>query len=179
MSEQAREIIKANREALEQGLTLLSMLNDDQYAYLGEPRFTSTIGQHVRHVVDMYLALMVDENNNLIDYDCRRRGSLIESSCVRGIEALRKVLSWLDALDPMHVARRTVLVKSEVSLQKSASVTLESSLMRELVFVGSHTVHHYALIKVIANDQGLHVATGFGIAPATASFLRNEVECAQ
>lgn len=85
----------------------------------------------------------------------------------------------MDALDPGDVARRVVRVKSEISLQKSASVTLESSLMRELVFVGSHTVHHYALIKVIANDQGLQVSSNFGIAPATASFLRNEVECAQ
>lgn len=179
MNKQALEIIKANKDALEQGLELLSRLSDDEYTRVCEPWLKSTIGQHIRHVADMYLALMGAQEEGVADYDVRRRGSRVEKNSDQGREVLQQISLWLDELAQHIDGNQALRIKSEVSLQKSVSVTLESSLLRELVFVGSHTVHHYAVISVIARLQNLNVDEWFGIAPATVTFLRNEAACAQ
>lgn len=183
MSEQAEEIIKANREVLGQGIALLGMLSDEQYTRVCEPWLTSTIGQHIRHVVDMYLALInsvESDGENIVNYDYRQRGSRLEHHVSNGREALQQVVTWLDELKPVSAVQLSSLqIQSEISLHQSTVAILESSLLRELVFVGSHSVHHYALIRVIARHQGLTLAENFGVAPATASFIRGKVECAQ
>lgn len=56
-------------------------------------------------------------------------------------------------------------------MSRSVSVHLQSTLSRELVFASSHTVHHFALISVIARLQSVEVTSAFGVAPATASYL--------
>jgi len=179
MTKQALDIIKANKEALEQGLELLSRLSNDEYTCICKPSLKSTIGQHIRHVADMYFALMSVQEGELVDYDVRRRGSNVELHCSKGIDAFKQIMLWLDELAQSVDDDKKITIKSEVSLHQSVSVTLESSLLRELVFVGSHTVHHYAVISVIAKLQGLDIAEWFGVAPATVTFLRNEVACAQ
>lgn len=179
MTKQALDIIKANKDALEQGLELLSRLSNDEYTCVCEPWLKSTIGQHVRHVTDMYFALMSAQDGERVDYDVRRRGSKVELQRDKGIDAFKQVILWLDELVQNVDDDKKVTIKSEVSLHQSVSVTLESSLLRELVFVGSHTVHHYAVISVIAKLQNIEIAEWFGVAPATVTFLRNEVVCAQ
>ena len=62
---------------------------------------------------------------------------------------------------------------SEVSLSETESVCISSSFIRELIFTSSHTVHHYALISVLAKLQGAKIQSGVGVAPATASFIRD------
>ena len=47
---------------------------------------------------------------------------------------------------------------------------IESSAMRELEFLHSHTVHHHALVAEKLNSFGIKVATDFGVAPATLKF---------
>ncbi len=42
-----------------------------------------------------------------------------------------------------------------------------SSLRRELHFLLSHTVHHYALIAMILARHGVEVEPDFGVAPST------------
>ena len=43
----------------------------------------------------------------------------------------------------------------------------QSTVHRELQFILSHTIHHYALISVICQLWGYAVPEGFGVAPST------------
>jgi hypothetical protein len=45
---------------------------------------------------------------------------------------------------------------------------------RELQFLASHTVHHYALIAHLARDRGVGVAPEFGVAPATLDYWASQ-----
>ena len=47
-----------------------------------------------------------------------------------------------------------------------------SSVLRELQFLVSHTVHHYAIIKLHLQLQGCDTArlVSFGVAPSTQSY---------
>jgi hypothetical protein len=49
---------------------------------------------------------------------------------------------------------------------------------RELAFVLSHTVHHNALIAVMALTLGVSIPDRFGYAPSTIAHLE-KVACAQ
>jgi len=176
------EILKANLEALGQGLSLLTSINNEQYVKVCDPYVKSHIGEHMRHVLDMYYALRNEEKNGLVDYDCRRRGAGIEDQRELAIAEIQACLHWFEALNDdsaMLDMEKEIIFKSEVRLKESRSVNIKSTMLREFVFVSSHTVHHYALIGVIAKLQNIEIDKYFGVAAATVSHLRNEVACAQ
>jgi hypothetical protein len=54
-----------------------------------------------------------------------------------------------------------------------------STVARELQFLLSHTVHHYALIALILRLQGFEPGEEFGVAPSTLAHWRREVVCAR
>jgi hypothetical protein len=63
-------------------------------------------------------------------------------------------------------------LSTEVSVHEQKVESVPTSLARELVFVGSHAVHHYAMIAQISHHPGKALPSSFGIAPATATYLR-------
>lgn len=184
-----KHVIRGNIEAIHQGIDLISALSDEQYVHIASPYVSSSIGMHFRHVVDMYSALMTSDScqqeTDIVDYDVRRRGALIEDRRDIAIKELRSLERWIMNLSDSEIAscdsdaivkqkQQSISLKSEVTLSDSCSVIVESSLIRELIFVGSHAVHHYALISVIAKLQGVALNDSLGIAPATATFLREQ-----
>jgi hypothetical protein len=57
-------------------------------------------------------------------------------------------------------------------------VHVETTVGREFAFVLSHTVHHNALIAVIAKLLGVQVPERFGYAPSTLAYLEHR-RCAR
>lgn len=171
-------IINGNLEAIDQGLRLIDSLSDSEYVTVLAPYCQSSIGQHFRHVADLYQAITIPASAGIVDYDRRRRGAAIENSRQIAIDELTTIKGFMTALlenaESLAAAEDscTLMVKTEVSIGSSNSVTIKSSLMRELVFAGSHAVHHYALISIIAKLQGVELEERLGVAPATATFLR-------
>jgi hypothetical protein len=47
-----------------------------------------------------------------------------------------------------------------------------TTLKRELRFLVSHTIHHYALIAVILKLQGFDCGPDFGVAPSTIEYWK-------
>lgn len=175
----AISILEGNIQAIDQGIALIDSLSDEQYNFIFSPYVKSTIGQHFRHVVDMFRAVISESLP--IDYDTRRRGASVET--VRGIaiEELLGVRIWmLDKITDMpnqtSYLNDNIFIQSEVAINETRSVEIPSNRLRELVFASSHAVHHYALISVVAKLQGVSLDENLGVAPATATFLRNESE---
>lgn len=161
-----KSLVQANRALLEQAATLIAELDDARYRR-PMPAFASgSIGQHLRHVLDHYQAVL-GTANGYVDYDRRRRDSRLESCRDTGIAEIRQVL---DALG--HVSDEPVLISSEVSPEEKIVVSAESSLKRELLFATSHAVHHFALIAMLLRVQGVVVPESFGMAPATLTYQR-------
>lgn len=174
-----RSIIIGNLEAIEQGIRLINLVTEEQYIFTGSPYVESSIGQHCRHIIDMFLVVLYPDDPKLIDYDSRRRGALVETSKDAALSELSVIKAYMNAFladlsDAGKYLDQEVLIKTEVTIEETRSVTLKSNKLRELVFTGAHAVHHYALISVIAKTQGVVLDEAFGIAPATATFLRND-----
>ena len=51
-----------------------------------------------------------------------------------------------------------------------------STVRRELQFLLSHSIHHYALIATICHANGFPVPEGFGVAPSTLRYRRQQDE---
>ncbi len=165
--------ISGNVEAIEQSLALCDLLDDNSYNYKATPYVQSSIGEHLRHILDMYLALIRQPQTRVIDYDHRRRGAPVESDLKAGISELQNIHSWLTTLNAVNLDKPvTILSETSVSTQKICE--LPSSLRRELLFVASHTIHHLAIIKVIATHANIATGEHLGYAPATATYLRGQ-----
>jgi hypothetical protein len=164
------KMILGSIEVLHELVQLVKALDDKNYSCSPKPLFNSSIGSHVRHILDIYQALMRAENN-LIDYDFRRRGNPIETQCAAALKEIMEIENWLLALKEEQFSDLKT-VKIEVCLSQQHSEKFTSTLGREVFFASSHVTHHVALIVAIAKSLNIQINNQLGIAPATSTFLR-------
>ncbi|MDV7103320.1 DinB family protein [Vibrio sp. TH_r3] len=165
--------VAGNLEAIEQSITLCDLLDSHSYTYRAAPYIQSSIGEHFRHILDMFFALAHFTQRGIIDYDLRRRGAPVESQLSVATEELKQVKTWLETLS-LQQLDTPVTMLSEATIQTQTICKVPSSLRRELLFVASHTVHHLAIIKIITKHCGIKTDEQLGYAPATATYLRGQ-----
>ncbi len=130
------------------------------------PNASGSIGEHVRHCLDHVSALVCADHSSCLSYDRRDRGTAVETDPVhalRCIQLLRikvAVGQWSARLD------EPICVTSTMT-RDGAMLAGMSTLSRELAFVLNHTIHHQAMIGLLASLHGCDVPNGFGFAPST------------
>lgn len=166
-------VVKGNLETIQQAQGLLDSLDDSSYCHICTPHINSSIGQHIRHIIDNYLVIVNGFSKKHIDYNLRRRGAKVETCLTTAKQELNNIKQWLLTLSQEALATPVTIV-SEVCLEEEQSDHLVSSLHRELIFVASHCIHHMALIGVAVKLQNLETPKHFGLAPATATYVRQQ-----
>lgn len=156
------ELVLTNIEALNEGAELLSTLDQEQYLKGVKPAFHSTIGAHFRHVLEHYRCFFNQLADGQLCYDARERDALLESDIDYALDTINSIITQLTELAESN--ERVTL--SVCNLEQAVSTTLQ----RELVFLQSHTVHHYALIGAMVRMMGGVTANDFGIAIATREY---------
>jgi hypothetical protein len=169
-------MITSQLEVIEQGLLYLDTVSKQDYVEIISPNFISSAGSHIRHIIDHYLAIMSGINNELIDYDIRVRGGELESSPQLAKNKLNEITIWIKSLSEDELSK-IIMLSTETSVTSKNIQTVQSTIARELIFAGSHAVHHFAMIAQISFAQKSVLQTtellqNFGLAPATATFLR-------
>lgn len=164
-----KTILQQNIAALSQGEALLLQISDEVFNKMVTAVFDSTIGTHIRHNLDHYNCFIVGLKNGHIDYAVRARDPRIEEDrgyALTEINRLRIALeTLLDCQDYPHVS---------VECDVSPGLAL-SSVQRELEFLLSHTVHHYAIIAIICRLQGILIDDEFGVAPSTLRYREDQL----
>jgi len=159
---------EGSRALLQQGIRVLGRLSTTQYG--GARGGHSSAGAQFRHILDHYAALFQGMRDGRVNYDARRRDPAIEHDpAAAAAEAQR----WIYALNELDVSdgERRVLVHSDSGGGPDCADWRESSVGRELQFLTSHTVHHYALIKLLLEWHGVSLEDDFGMAPSTRAHL--------
>jgi hypothetical protein len=165
-------LVRDNIRCLEQSLSLLESLRDDAFTRV-EPRLHARgIGPHLRHNVDHYRSLLDGLPTGRVDYDARERDPRLETDRVYAIAQTEDLIRQLDRLVALD-ADTPVAVKMDCG--EEIEQWVQSTLGRELEFLLSHAVHHYALVAFIVRLQGLDPPADFGVAPST---LRYQQSCA-
>jgi len=129
-----------------------------------------SIGAHFRHVLDHYFAFFHGLDQGRIDYDRRDRDPEIESDLHAARAAAERIEAALLAL-PTTTIQAPILVNVAVATEAHGDTLWEpSTVHRELAFLLSHTVHHYALISLHARRYGVELGEDFGVAPSTLEY---------
>lgn len=150
---------------LRQLAELIAALTDEQYVRKPVGVVSSSIGGHIRHNLDHVDALLMGVAHGEIDYDQRERGTAVETSRAVALAVLHRQERQLRAFAALG-ADRPLRLRALVSSSDSA-VEVTTSVGRELAFVLSHTIHHNALIGVMAMLLGVPIPERFGYAPST------------
>ncbi|MEC9400601.1 MAG: DinB family protein [Myxococcota bacterium] len=166
------QIVNDLADVLEQGLELIGNICPNEYAAAPCGIQASSIGAHYRHHLEHVQILLVARPGQLIDYDNRERDPLIETDRDVAIERTEQLLGNLrllseDDLDrPLEMAHRTCV--------KDSPRIARSTLRRELLFLTSHAIHHYALMKLVLELTGHRLDASFGVMPSTLAHLAEQ-----
>ncbi|MEI8631441.1 hypothetical protein P4S72_03500 [Vibrio sp. PP-XX7] len=165
------QVIPGCIEILEQGVQFLASINDEQYTYAAPPHVTSSIGEHFRHLIDLFQAIY--QADHVIDYNYRRRGHAVETSRHLALNEIAELIQWLQQYNETDL-KTPVHLLTEVSLTQTHACEMTSTLERELTFAALHATHHFAMTKVTISLCQIEVSDTFGYAPTTASYLRGQ-----
>ncbi|MFC3095177.1 DinB family protein [Alteromonas sediminis] len=138
---------------------ILKSLSNEQYDAIPPGPFNSSIGEHIRHILDHYQALMLGLGAAYIDYNQRARHSSVESDLSMALTYWEQVSEWLANLSEQEHEKKLKVVTEHN--------TVWSTLGRELSFVSSHAIHHFAFIKQLAAAFAVSLPSHVGVAPAT------------
>ncbi len=161
------EPLAGNLALLHQGLSLLQRIGAESYRTALPDR--SSVGAQYRHLLDHYRALVDGVPAGLVDYDARRRSLEVETDHRAAATDTRDLIDRMATL--AHVALETPLAVVASPTAAHAGEPQPSSLGRELLFLVSHTVHHYAIIRLLL-DNPEAVDQAFGVAPSTLAWER-------
>lgn len=170
MAASPRRLLDHNLRFLRQAADLIATIPAEAYTLARPPVFRSGVGAHLRHCLDHYQSFLDGLASGRIDYDARHRDRATEQSRTTAAAVISSLIGRLDALTTADLAR-PVQSKVDCGDDHLDAMWTDSTAPRELQFLISHTVHHYALIGMILRLQGLDTPADFGIAPST---LRHE-----
>ncbi len=160
-------LIADNIGYLQQALALLLGLSDELYSAAVPLAFQSSVGAHVRHCVEHYESFIGEWRTGQIDYDARPRDVRLERERTYAIKRIEADIAALQQM-PRYDAEHPLRVKHASNAEHgTVAAWSRSSVPRELQFLVSHTVHHYALIAMMLRLQGCEPSADFGVAPST------------
>lgn len=178
-------LIEANVHYLKQAAELVDRLDDGFYARSEPIFYNSTIGGHLRHCLEHYESFTQGLVQGRIDYDVRHRDEMVENRTQVAYQRIATIVAALLAIEAQGpIQSRELLVKMDCGGSRecaeapgtAAEETMWqlSSVGRELQFLVSHTVHHFAMIRGICQSAGGELSEHFGMAPST---LRYREQC--
>jgi hypothetical protein len=162
-------IFNKAKEALNEIVAVLDQLpGQESYSASCTALSGATIGQHTRHVIELYQCLIAGYETAVVNYDDRKRNKLYENDKDEAIAAIREIQANLELAD------KQLLVVCQAA---GDNISIQSNYNREVLYNLEHCIHHQALIRValIATD-GVSVSDDFGVAPSTIQYRQ---QCAQ
>lgn len=145
----------------------LQQLSNEEYTEQCPTLFNATIGQHVRHIIELFICLEQGYEKGLINYEKRKRDYTIESQKEVAIELLQKIPVHF------HVRDKNLLLQATYDEHSNDTVLISTNYFRELVYNLEHTVHHMALIRVGINEVSkVEVPEEFGVASSTIKYKK-------
>jgi uncharacterized damage-inducible protein DinB len=155
---------------LSQLASVVEALTDEQYTRKPVGVISSGVAGHVRHSLDHVDALLAGLADGEIDYDRRERGTPVEKIREIALGALRERMARL-AVAPLPPPDRRLRLRTLLT-ECDPPVDLGTTAGREFAYALSHTIHHNALVSVIAKTMGVAVPDRLGYAPATLAYRK-------
>ena len=167
------QLAAQNLYFLHQGRQLLDRLDDRLFSQAPTGLSNASVGAHLRHAIDCYRCFLAGLADGKIDYDARQRQTAVESDRTTADAAMAEIACALEGIDHRALEDSLDVKVDAAAWEDPAQHWHRSTLGRELQFLLSHTVHHYALIALILRAQGFDPGADFGVAPSTLEHQRS------
>ena len=165
------ELQKAVQHVFLQLTDSLNRLKPDQYIYCCKNLSGHTVGQHVRHIIEMFQCLDAGYLKGEVDYEKRKRDKQIETDKNFATEILKEISRLI------YRENKTLYLLASYNDLQTEPDRISTNYFREIAYNLEHTIHHMALIRVGLRELGdLPVDDSYGIAPSTLKYRK---ECAQ
>lgn len=170
----AMNVIDKNKANL---LIIKSLINDLEIQHITTKLpliFGASVGQHVRHIIEFYICLLNEENENNVCYDKRARNILLETDKDFINLSIDRILDQLDEIK----TDREMTLEIAFSEESAHFESYPTSFYRELAYCLEHTIHHLATIKIALTNliPAYTLPENFGVAYAT---IRATKKCVQ
>jgi len=162
------QLVASLNKILSELTDLLGQLTDEMYSEPCAELSNATIGEHTRHIIEMFLCLLRQYESGIVNYDLRERNCQIQTDTKFAGSAIEYIQNNLEKEN------------KKIDLQQiieCEEIRIESNYKRELLYNLEHCIHHQALIKVaILKCRSATISDNFGVARSTIEY-RNQ--CAQ
>ena len=158
------DIVDTTIPNLKRAERLIQLLDQRSYSNSTIGPYYSSIGGHLRHVLDIFACIIRGVDSRRIDLTDRKRGTNAEMDPEDGLKYLNSViqeLSGLKGIDPST----PVTVIDDLGYGR---MEVPSTLGAGLCQAHSHAIHHFACIGYLLHLQGLELPDNrFGYNPTT------------
>jgi hypothetical protein len=149
----------------------LEQLTPEQYTLPCKNLTNSTVGQHVRHIIEMFQCLENGYQSGIVNYEKRKRDQAIETNKDFALGLLRDIHNGLNKED------KPLILEGVYNDDSSHIMQFATNYYREIVYNLEHTIHHMALIRAgLKEFVSIELPDNYGLASAT---VKHKKSCAQ
>lgn len=158
-------LVKSINNSLDELTNLLNQLSDESYSKSCQALSNSSIGEHTRHILEMFQCLEKSYDAGILNYDKRERNRRIQTETEFAKQCILEVKSALKAENKILFLEQMI---------DGLTFRIQSNYYRELLYNLEHCIHHQALIKVAVLQCGnISLNENFGVASSTIEY-RNQ-----
>ncbi|WPR72662.1 DinB family protein [Flavobacterium sp. NG2] len=144
---------------------LLVQLSNVEYSKPCISLSNSTIGEHTRHIIEMFQCLVLNYDSGIVNYDNRERNHQIQTDTSFAISQIEFIQNVLEKENKKLQLQQIV---------DAEELRIETNYFRELLYNLEHCIHHQALIKVgVIQNCSITLNENFGVARSTIEY-RNQ-----
>jgi uncharacterized damage-inducible protein DinB len=161
-------VLTESKEALLQLVDTINQLTYDEFVEPLSLLSGSTIGQHTRHIIELYQQLLNGYANSVIDYDNRERNISIQNNIDTAVQAIAEIISTIEREDkPLRIS----------TLYSNNEDGIDSNYYRELMYNIEHCIHHCAIIRIgLIELKKIIEDDNFGVAKSTLVYRKQCVQ---
>jgi hypothetical protein len=149
-------------------IDLLNQLSNEEYATSCEQLSSASIGEHSRHIIELFQCLENNYESGFINYDKRERNISIQTDTDFAIKQIITIQNNIDKPNKKLYLQQII---------DGEELLIESNYSRELLYNLEHCVHHQALIKVaVLMSSTITIDENFGVARSTIEYRNKCVQ---
>lgn len=149
----------------------VQVITPEQYGYKNALLDNASIGEHLRHVIELFQQMISGYATGKVNYENRQRNFLIETDKDFAIQQLVKIT------DAMNLPNKNLILISDYNIQDDKIISIATNYQREIIYNLEHTIHHMALIRIgFKSAFDIELPEAFGVAPSTLKYRKT---CAQ
>lgn len=153
------------KEVLIQLIDSLTKINLDDYNEKLSLLSNSSIGEHTRHIIELFQCLNNGYDLGSINYDNRKRDLRLQSDIDFAIQTIAEIIESLNKTD------KSLSLNTNYDCNDANILTTYN---RELLYNLEHCIHHQAIIKIGLIQLNIDIANeNFGVAKSTILYKNN------